>query len=360
MFVRIPFYFSSISRFVKRNRIIGIIRNGEYLIRQMSTRLQEIYRSTNNLTRSSSKGQLSGRKISPSPERIVPDDIYMLLHEQVRIPLSRNYTVHRFLCLSFSKEKPSLGNSRNRTTPLFPRQTIDEHGTHDLDERPFLFYQKRFREKTTRRKEMAVQREEEEEERERASRRNAVVRWFRRTTWKEVGENPWERSCEGRGGGGCTSGEHRGREEACCKEYKQCVLIRAPWPDECTIVTLQGFATPPRPRPAPVPRPKLACAVYQMPRSQMKLIFLTCRGGMVYFRGILIGTMRRIRNFPRRKTSSNRIFPSIRSSVCPARKGIKKRKEIDGEEGRFLSVQLFVREEREKRRKVSSPPPPRR
>lgn len=194
--------------------------------------------------------------------------------------------------------------------------------------------------------------------RERASRRNAVVRWFRRTTWKEVGENPWERSCEGRGGGGCTSGEHRGREEACCKEYKQCVLIRAPWPDECTIVTLQGFATPPRPRPAPVPRPKLACAVYQMPRSQMKLIFLTCRGGMVYFRGILIGTMRRIRNFPRRKTSSNRIFPSIRSSVCPARKGIKKRKEIDGEEGRFLSVQLFVREEREKRRKVSSPPPP--
>lgn len=39
MFVRIPFYFSSISRFVKRNRIIGITRNGEYLVRQVSTRL---------------------------------------------------------------------------------------------------------------------------------------------------------------------------------------------------------------------------------------------------------------------------------------------------------------------------------
>lgn len=87
--------------------------------------------------------------------------------------------------------------------------------------------------------------------------RNAVG-WFRRT-WKEVGrrENPWEWSCEGRGGGGgggCTSGEHRGREEASCKEYKQCVLIRAPWPDECTIVTLQGFATPPRPTLAAAPQ----------------------------------------------------------------------------------------------------------
>lgn len=39
MFVRIPFYFSSISRFVKRNRIIEITRNGEYLVRQVSTRL---------------------------------------------------------------------------------------------------------------------------------------------------------------------------------------------------------------------------------------------------------------------------------------------------------------------------------
>lgn len=183
--------------------------------------------------------------------------------------------------------------------------------------------------------------------RERASRRNAVVRWFRRTTWKEVGENPWERSCEGRGGGGCTSGEHRGREEACCKEYKQCVLIRAPWPDECTIVTLQGFATPPRPRPAPVSRPKLACAVYQMPRSQMKLIFLTCRGGMVYFRGILIGTMRRIRNFPRRKTSSNRIFPSIRSSVCPARKGLRRGKRSTEKKAGFCPPNFsFERNER--------------
>lgn len=155
------------------------------------TRCRHVYKrfcSTNNLTRSSSKGQLSGRKISPSPERIVPDDIYMLLHEQVRIPLSRNYTVHRFLCLSFSKEKPSLGNSRNRTIPLFPRQTIDEHGTHDLDERPFLFYQKRFREKTTRRKEMAVQREEEEEERESIAEkrgRKMVSKDYLEGSWRE-------------------------------------------------------------------------------------------------------------------------------------------------------------------------------
>lgn len=142
------------------------------------------------ITRSSSKDQVSGdgRKISSSPERIVPDDIYMLLHEQVRIPLSRNYTVHRFLCLSLSKEKPSLGNSRNRTTPLFPRQTIDEHGTHDLDERPFLFYQKRFREKTTRRKEMAVQREEEEEERESIAEkrgRKMVSKDYLEGSWRE-------------------------------------------------------------------------------------------------------------------------------------------------------------------------------
>lgn len=142
------------------------------------------------ITRSSSKDQVSGdgRKISSSPERIVPDDIYMLLHEQVRIPLSRNYTVHRFLCLSLSREKPSLGNSRNRTTPLFPRQTIDEHGTHDLDERPFLFYQKRFREKTTQRKEMAVQREEEEEERESIAEkrgRKMVSKDYLEGSWRE-------------------------------------------------------------------------------------------------------------------------------------------------------------------------------
>lgn len=39
MFIRIAFYFSSISRFVKRNRIIEITRNGEYLVRQVSTHL---------------------------------------------------------------------------------------------------------------------------------------------------------------------------------------------------------------------------------------------------------------------------------------------------------------------------------
>lgn len=46
----------------------------------------------------------------------------------------------------------------------------------------------------------------------------------------------------GRGGGG----KERG---ASCKEYKQCVLIRAPRPDECTIVAPGGLYTltqPPR------------------------------------------------------------------------------------------------------------------
>lgn len=58
--------------------------------------------------------------------------------------------------------------------------------------------------------------------------------------------------------------------EASCKEYKQCVLIRAPWPDECTIVALRGFATRPDPDselpPPLLPAAKAACAVYQMPR----------------------------------------------------------------------------------------------
>ena len=139
---------------------------------------------------------------------------------------------------SLSLKRDRLSAIRNRTIPLFPRQTIDEHGTHDLLA-PSSFTRNVFARKQgiARRKQM---------KRERVWRRNAVVGWFRRT-WREVGrrENPLGMELRGGGWRGCTSGEHRGREEASCKEYKQCVLIRAPWPDECTIVALQGFATNP-------------------------------------------------------------------------------------------------------------------
>lgn len=120
-------------------------------------------------------------------------------------------------------------------------------------------------------------------------------------------ENPWEWSCEGRGWRGCTSREqHRGREEACCKEYKQCVLIRAPWPDECTIVALEGFAA----RPASTHTRSLACAVYQMPRSQMKTNFsnLPRRDGLFSWhtnRGARCGAATAIRN--------TRVLPPPRS-----------------------------------------------
>lgn len=91
----------------------------------------------------------------------------------------------------------------------------------------------------------------------------------------------------------------RGRE-ASCKEYKQCVLIRAPWPDECTIVALQGFPTPDPASPPATPRVppphfrlvSLRALYIRCPCAlpQIKLIFLTARRGMVYFPGILIGS----------------------------------------------------------------------
>lgn len=78
-----------------------------------------------------------------------------------------------------------------------------------------------------------------------------------------------------------------------------------------------GFCNQPRldPDSRCLPFPTLAYAVYQMPRSRTKLIFLTCRGGMVYFRGILIGTMHRMRNFPPgKRRPTDQIFPSTRSN----------------------------------------------
>lgn len=109
-----------------------------------------------------------------------------------------------------------------------------------------------------------------------------------------------------------------------------------------------GFCNQPRldPDSRCLPFPTLACAVYQMPRSRTKLIFLTCRGGMVYFRGILIGTMHRMRNFPPgKRRPTDQIFPSTRSNrtrigALLPRKGIEKRWKWKGRE----------------KRKVSSPP----
>lgn len=139
---------------------------------------------------------------------------------------------------SLSLKRDRLSAIRNRTIPLFPRQTIDEHGTHDLA--PSSFTRNVFA-----RKQGIARRKEMKREKESMAKKRG-----RRMVSKDL-EGSWPKreplGMELRGGGwrGCTSGEHRGREEASCKEYKQCVLIRAPWPDECTIVALQGFATNP-------------------------------------------------------------------------------------------------------------------
>lgn len=149
-------------------------------------------------------------------------------------PLFQNYGVH----VSLSLKRDRLSAIRNRTIPLFPRQTIDEHGTHDLA--PSSFTRNVFA-----RKQGIARRKQMKREKESMAKKRG-----RRMVSKDL-EGSWPKreplGMELRGGGwrGCTSGEHRGREEASCKEYKQCVLIRAPWPDECTIVALQGFATNP-------------------------------------------------------------------------------------------------------------------
>lgn len=71
--------------------------------------------------------------------------------------------------------------------------------------------------------------------------------------------------------------------EASCKEYKQCVLIRVPRPDECTIVAPGGLYTPPRRRPSAFPSllpvGNAACRVYQMPLTWIKLISPFASGG---------------------------------------------------------------------------------
>lgn len=107
--------------------------------------------------------------------------------------------------LSLSLKRDRLSAIRNRTIPLFPRQTIDEHGTHDLA--PSSFTRNVFARKQgiARRKQM---------KRERVWRRNAVVGWFRRT-WREVGrrENPWEWSCEGEDGVDARLGSTEGEKK---------------------------------------------------------------------------------------------------------------------------------------------------
>lgn len=166
--------------------------------------------------------------------RIVQRGIYILLHERAKYPIVSKLRRPR---LSLSQERPSLGNSESHDSSV--SSPNNRRARYTRSPRPFLFYQKRFREKTRNRP------EEADEERESMAKKRG-----RRMVSKDL-EGSWPKreplGMELRGGGwrGCTSGEHRGREEASCKEYKQCVLIRAPWPDECTIVALQGFATNP-------------------------------------------------------------------------------------------------------------------
>lgn len=115
--------------------------------------------SNNQKCKSNIRGWMEAFKNILIFRRIVQRGIYILLHERAKYPIVSKLRRPR---LSLSQERPSLGNSESHDSSV--SSPNNRRARYTRSPRPFLFYQKRFREKTRNRPEEADEEREHGEE----------------------------------------------------------------------------------------------------------------------------------------------------------------------------------------------------